>query len=295
MIVFPNAKINIGLRILRRRQDGFHDIESIFYPVGLSDILEIIPAAMSLNDENPAISSGGTESSSDIPDKSPLEGIDRLSVSGPVLRAADDNLCLRAAGLFRDRQTTPPVLMHLHKIIPLQSGLGGGSSDAGFTLMALNQLFGKGLDLQLLSSYASEIGSDCPFFILNRPCLVRGRGEVTEPVSLSLEGYFLVLLFPEATVSTSRAYSLVSPSDEGPSLKEFLTTGPQEWKNLPGNHFEEPVFNEFPEIARARELLYSRGALYASMSGSGSTVYGIFRDDPGRDFDGYRFYTEWMS
>ncbi|MCK4749897.1 MAG: 4-(cytidine 5'-diphospho)-2-C-methyl-D-erythritol kinase, partial [Bacteroidales bacterium] len=171
MIVFPNAKINIGLRILRKRGDGYHDIESVFYPVGLTDMLEILPNHAFLNDDKAEI-----------------------SVSGIEAPATTKNLSVKAAHLFRDRMGTPEVRIHLHKKIPMESGLGGGSSDAAFTLMAMNEMFGGGLTEEVLHKYASEIGSDCPFFILNRPCLVNGKGDILEPIDLSLEGYHLVIV-----------------------------------------------------------------------------------------------------
>jgi 4-diphosphocytidyl-2-C-methyl-D-erythritol kinase len=274
MIVFPNAKINIGLRILRRRSDGFHDLESIFYPVGLCDMLEILPCDPGLNDRGPGISVSGLE----VPDSS-------------------ENLCLRAAGLFRDRQGTLPVRIHLHKKIPVGAGLGGGSADASFTLLALNRLFDCGLDPASLEGYANELGSDCAFFIRNRPCLARGRGEILEPVSLSLAGQYLLILFPGISIPTSDAYRMVSPSADGPGLDEIPQLPLEQWRERAVNDFEKPAFSEHPELAVLKQGLYASGAAFASMSGSGSAVYGIFTAPPELkpELKGYRAYTGRMT
>jgi 4-diphosphocytidyl-2-C-methyl-D-erythritol kinase len=257
MIVFPNAKINIGLRILRRRGDGYHDLQSIFFPVGLRDMLEILPADATLNDGKPVI-----------------------YVSGFEVPATAENLCWKAVELFTGRQGIPPVRLHLHKRIPPGSGLGGGSSDASFTFLALNEMFGCGLTGDVLEGYASEVGSDCPFFIRNRPSLVSGRGNLLEPVPLNLAGHYLVIVFPGISVPTGPAYRMIRPSGKGPDLREIPALPPGQWPNRAGNRFEEPVFAEYPELAGIKEKLYRSGAVYASMSGSGSAIYGIFPSPP---------------
>jgi 4-diphosphocytidyl-2-C-methyl-D-erythritol kinase len=257
MIVFPNAKINIGLRILRRRKDGYHDLESVFYPVRFRDILEIQSTDTVFNEKNPEI-----------------------YVSGHEVSPSADNLCWKAACLLGNRHGIPRVRMHLHKKIPPGSGLGGGSSDASFTLLALNKMFDCGLNEAMLRQYASEIGSDCPFFILNRPALVSGRGDVLEPISLNLRGYHLVLVFPEASVSTAEAYAGIRPSANGMPLREILQMEPREWRGKVVNDFEPVVTRKYPVISRIIELLYDSGAEYVSMSGSGSAVYGIFSPVP---------------
>ncbi|MFC2112155.1 4-(cytidine 5'-diphospho)-2-C-methyl-D-erythritol kinase [Bacteroidota bacterium] len=274
MIVFPNAKINIGLRVLRKRGDGYHDLESIFYPVRLTDMLEILPADAVLNDNK-----------------------SEISVSGLRAPASSENLCLKAVHLLNDRQGTPKVQIYLHKNIPMESGLGGGSSDASSTLMAMNEMFALGLQEQILQKYASEIGSDCPFFIYNRPSLVTGKGDIMEPVNLSLAGYHLVIVFPEVSVPTPEAYKMISPTPEGPSLREIIQHKPEQWKGMVYNRFEEVVFNRYPEIGKIKENLYSCGAIYASMSGSGSSVYGIFGSSPilSKELKKYNTYTEKMS
>jgi len=257
MIVFPNAKINLGLRILRKRRDGYHDLESAFLPVGLGDILEIVP------------------SSGNNPDKS-----NRLTLTGIPLLTTDDNLCIRAFRLLKDKHGIPDVNLHLHKRIPTGAGLGGGSSDAAFTLKALNEMFGLGLDETVLMEYAAMIGSDCPFFIINLPILATGRGEKLEPLSLNLSGYTLVLVQSGITINTTLAYKMINPSDKDQPVKEVLKFAPEEWKGRLFNHFELPVFEKYPELDRLKQAMYAAGAVYASMTGSGSAIFGIFRERP---------------
>jgi 4-diphosphocytidyl-2-C-methyl-D-erythritol kinase len=254
MIVFPNAKINLGLRILRKRPDGFHDLESAFLPVGLRDMLEIVPV------------------SGDNPDKS-----HRLTLTGIPLEAKHDNLCVRALQLLKEKHGIPDVNLHLHKRIPTGAGLGGGSSDAAFTLRALNEMFGIGLDLPVLMEYASMIGSDCPFFIINKPSLATGRGEQLEPLPIDLSGFTLVLVQPGITIDTTLAYKMINPGERDQPVKEVLGLAPEEWKGRLVNHFEVPVFEKYPEIDGLKQALYAAGAIYASMTGSGSAVFGIFR------------------
>ena len=253
MIVFPNAKINLGLRILRKRPDGFHDLESAFLPVGLTDMLEIVPS----------------------PDKS-----NRLTLTGIPLEATDENLCIRALRLLKEKHGIPDVNLHLHKRIPTGAGLGGGSSDAAFTLRALNEMFGLGLDVPLLMEYASKIGSDCPFFIINQSSLATGRGEQLEPLSLNLSGYTIILVQPRITINTSQAYQMITPGDNNQPVKEVLRLAPEEWNDRLVNHFEVPIFEKYPEIGDLKKALYTAGAVYASMTGSGSAVFGFFRESP---------------
>lgn len=252
MIVFANAKINIGLRVIRKRPDDFHDILSIFYPVPLTDVIEI--------------------------HQSPR--FEFHSYGFPVSSSEKSNLCVRAWNLLSENHTLPTVAIYLLKNIPTEAGLGGGSSDASFTLLALNEMFHLGLSQETLSNYALQLGSDCPFFIHNRPVLASGRGEVLTPLTLSLKGYYLVLIKPDYKISTAEAYSHIQaiPEAENPA---FIVNLPLErWKEKLVNDFEEYVFNIFPEVRIIKEKLYSEGAVYASMSGSGTSVYGIFRDEP---------------
>jgi 4-diphosphocytidyl-2-C-methyl-D-erythritol kinase len=257
MIVFPNAKINLGLRILRKRPDGFHDLESAFLPVGLTDMLEIVPRS----GEN----TGNT---------------DPLTLTGIPLEARENNLCIRALRLMQDKHGIPDVNLHLHKRIPMGAGLGGGSSDGAFTLKALNEMFGLGLDVPVLMEYASKIGSDCPFFIINEPSLGTGRGENLEPLSLDLSGYTLILVLPGITINTAMAYRMISPTEKDQPVKELLRLAPEEWNGRLVNHFEVPVFEKYPEIGGLKQALYAAGAVYASMTGSGSAVFGLFRESP---------------
>ncbi len=257
MIVFPNAKINIGLRVLRKRRDGYHDIESVFYPVSLSDVLEVLPSVQELNAKK-----------------------DEIYVSGLEAPASGDNLCIKAAKLFQNRHGIPDVRIHLHKNIPPGSGLGGGSSDAAYTLMALNEIYGIGLRDETLKQYASELGADCTFFIDNRPSIINGKGNVPEPVPVSLTGYYMILVFPGIEVSTAAAYQMIKPSEEGYTVREMIKLDPQEWKNKISNSFEEVVFRNHPELGDIKEALYRSGAVYASMSGSGSAIFGIFPSSP---------------
>lgn len=251
MISFPNAKINLGLHVKRRRDDGFHDLETVFYPVALHDSLEIVK-------------SSGPES--------------MLMLYGNPLPGGE-NLCMKAYGLMQERFGLPTVDIHLLKSIPAGAGLGGGSSDAAHTLLMLNDIFGIGMDTDALIDLAAALGSDCPFFIRNIPVYATGRGELMEAVDLDLAGYWLVLALPDISVNTAEAYSMVVPRDERQSLRELVGFAPEDWKGRLINDFEEPVSRKYPEILEIREQLYQHGAIYASMSGSGSAVYGIFPGD----------------
>ena len=258
MIVFPNAKINLGLRVLSKRPDGFHDLESVFHPVRLSDVLEIVQAG-----------------------KNPPGPSDSLTLSGIPLEAGEDNLCIQALRLMRDKHGIPAVHMHLHKRIPTGAGLGGGSSDAAFTLKALNGMFSLDLDDDILMEYAAKIGSDCPFFIRNEPSLATGRGEILEPHPVDLSGYYLGLVLPGIMVDTAWAYKRIKPSRQGQAIREIVNHSPGFWKGRLINHFEQPVFEEYPEIKNLKKALYDAGAVYASMTGSGSAVFGLFSEEPG--------------
>lgn len=252
MVSFPHAKINLGLNIIRKRADGYHDLETCFYPVGWTDILEIIPS--------PAF---------------------HFSSSGlPVDGNPGDNLCVRAYQALKKDFNLPPVHIHLHKIVPMGAGLGGGSSDAAFTLRQLNETFGLGLSTLSLEEYAARLGSDCAFFISDSPRFGSGKGEVLSPVSISLKGKYIVLVKPDVHVSTAEAYAGVSPSARGLAIESILEHKPiGEWKSVLKNDFEDSVFKKYPEIAQVKHALYVHGATYASMSGSGSCVFGIFEKE----------------
>ena len=248
MLLFPNAKINLGLNVTEKRNDGFHNIETCFFPIGWSDALEIIETGQA------GLSLTG------------------LTVPGPP----DENLCLRAFQLLRRDFHIHPVEIHLHKAIPTGAGLGGGSSDAAFTLLLLNEYFNLMLDETLLSMYAEELGSDCPFFIRNRPSMAYEKGQVLEPLALSLKGFHLYVVYPGIHVSTREAYSGIRPEKRERPLKDILLNEAVEnWKEQVVNDFEKTVFALHPELKTLKENLYKAGALYASMTGSGSAVFAI--------------------
>lgn len=255
MITFPGCKINLGLRVTARRDDGFHDLESVFYPVPFRDVLEILPSG----DQHCTLE---------------LSGI-------PLPGKTEDNLCVKAWRLLRDEYGIPGVRMYLHKVIPPGSGLGGGSSDAAFALKLLSEMFGLGTDPDRLENYAGRLGSDCPFFIRNKPVMATGRGDRFAAADVSLAGMWLALLLPGIHVQTAEAFRGVSPGRPEYPVSEVVRQPPGEWKEKLVNDFERTIFAVHPELAVLKERLYASGALYASMSGSGSAVYGIFSSDPG--------------
>jgi 4-diphosphocytidyl-2-C-methyl-D-erythritol kinase len=249
MVQFPNCKINIGLNIVRKREDGYHDLETVFYPVGLKDALEIIRS---------------NETSFQ------LTG---LPVSGPI----DDNLYVKAFRLLaKDFPNLPPITIHLHKVIPMGAGLGGGSADGAFMLKMLNSKFQLNLTDEQLLKYALQLGSDCPFFIINKPCFATGRGENLEPLHLDLSAYKIVLVNPGIHVSTKEAFSKLKPVVPKKRLKELIQQPINTWKGEIVNDFEEPVFGLYPQIKKIKIDLYKAGAIYSSMTGTGSTVFGIY-------------------
>lgn len=249
MVVFPPGKINLGLQITGKRADGYHDLVTCFYPLPWCDVLEIILSSSF------AFTSTGLK----IPGK------------------PEGNLCIRAFELLQKDFDLQSVHIHLHKIIPMGAGLGGGSSDAGWTLRILNQLFDLKLSVERLKAYASKLGSDCAFFIEDRPALGSGRGEILSDIKLSLQGKYIVIVKPDVHVSTAEAYGGVTPKLPDKNLKEILEQrSVEEWRTLVKNDFEDSVFKKFPEIEKIKNSLYESGAQYAAMSGSGSSVFGIF-------------------
>ena len=254
MICFPSCKINLGLRITQKRADGFHALETVFFPISIKDALEII-----IEPDTNAAPISFTSSG--------------LAINGDP----SDNLCFKAYGLLKkDYPTIPNIKMHLHKKIPMGAGLGGGSSDGAFTLVTLNQLFNLQLSEQALLDYALQLGSDCPFFILNKPAFAKGRGEILTPTSLDLKGYNIVIVNPGIAISTKLAFSLITPKVPDTNMEAIICEPVTLWKEKLINDFEQPIFNSFPELANIKETLYQKGAVYASMTGTGSTVYGIF-------------------
>ena len=256
MIVFPNAKINIGLRITGKRSDGYHDIETIFYPVSLSDVLEFVVSDQKVNR-------------------------DLLKVTGiETGSTTEENLVLKTISKLREKYSIPFLNIHLHKVIPVGSGLGGGSSDAASILKVINKHFSLNLDGQDLEATALELGSDCPFFIENNPSFASGRGEILTPVGPVLEGYHLVIINPGVSIGTMEAYRNCSPRPAGKSLRELIGKPLTEWKYLIKNDFEDFAFKKLPIIGGIKKGLYQAGAVFSLMSGSGSTVYGIFTEKP---------------
>ena len=250
MVLFPNCKINLGLNIVRKRNDAFHDLETVFYPMKLYDALEIIPS----------------------------QGNNNFSQSGiPINSDAANNLCVKAYELLKkDFPQIASIKMHLHKVIPVGGGLGGGSSDAAFTIRLLDQEFDLGLTTGKLIAYALELGSDCPFFIINEPCYAAGRGELLETIQLDLSAWKFVVVHPRIQVDTSLAYSQISPSPSTRSIKEIIQQPPETWKTELKNDFEPVIFKQHPAIKTIKEELYQSGAVYSSLSGSGSSVFGLF-------------------
>jgi len=273
MLFFPNCKINLGLRILRRRTDGYHDLETIFYPLPLRDALESIR----LQPEEPA------------PDH--LEDEPRFTSYGhPIPGDPNNNLCLKAWRLLKiDYPDLPPTHIHLFKNIPIGAGLGGGSADGAWTLKALDTQFHLGLDQERLLRYAAQLGSDCPFFILNTPSLGGGRGEQLTPVNLDLSDYTFVLVDPGIHISTAQAFSLCTPAENPIPLTTIITRPINTWRNLLINDFEQPVFQLHPELEEIKPTLYAHGALYASLTGSGSSFFGIFPKDQAPERPDFHF------
>jgi 4-diphosphocytidyl-2-C-methyl-D-erythritol kinase len=250
MIAFANAKINLGLYITSKRPDGYHSIESIFLPISLSDVIEVVPS------EQPGI----------------FFKTDGISVDGN----AENNLCVKAYNLLKEEFGIPSVEAFLLKNIPIGAGLGGGSSDAAFMLKSLNSLFELNLSPDELKARAAMLGSDCPFFIDNTSAFVSGRGEVMEVVETGLDGMPIIVVHPGIHISTVEAYRNIYPQAAPHHLKEILKQPIEEWQQHVRNDFESFMIDRFPEIGLIKSELIKAGALYASMSGSGSAVYGIF-------------------
>lgn len=256
MITFPNAKINLGLNITAKRPDGYHNLETVFYPVPIEDALEIHVQHNS-TDKKFALHQAGME----------------------ITGNAEDNLVVKAYLLLDKEFNLPPVDIHLYKHIPSGAGLGGGSSDTAFMLKLLNERFELKLTNEKLEEYAATLGADCAFFIKNTPTYAEGIGNIFSPLSLSLKGYQILLVKPDIFVSTREAFSLVRPHKPEYSLKEIITHPISEWKEQMVNDFETSVFPQYPVIGEIKEELYKNGAIYAAMSGSGSSVFGLFAPD----------------
>ena len=254
MITYPNAKINLGLNIVEKRPDGYHNLETVFYPINLQDALEV------------NLMEGEEEFS--------------LKVSGvPIEGEPENNLVVKAYRLLKkDYPDMPAIDIHMYKHIPTGAGLGGGSADAAFMIKLLNEKFNLNLSIEKMEEYAAILGADCAFFIQNKPVFASGIGNIFEPIQLSLKGYYLVLVKPDIFVSTKDAFAHITPMQPTQSLKEIIRMPVETWRATMKNDFEESVFQKFPEIAAIKDKLYDLGAIYASMSGSGSSVFGIFRE-----------------
>ncbi|NEU08095.1 4-(cytidine 5'-diphospho)-2-C-methyl-D-erythritol kinase [Flavihumibacter sp. R14] len=247
MIIFPNAKINLGLKIVGRRDDGYHNISTVFYPVNIKDALEVVEA----------------------------DKLTFTSTGIPIPGDPAENLCLKAWHLLSKDFHLPKVHIHLHKQIPVGAGLGGGSADAAFCIRLLNEKFKMKLTTVAMENYARSLGADCAFFIKNKTVVARGKGDEFSSIELNLDKYFKVLVMPPFHVQTGEAYRGIQPS--GVELTpDLLRLPPEKWRNVLVNDFEKPVFEMFPQIEKIKEALYGSGALYASMSGSGASVYGLF-------------------
>lgn len=257
VLLFPNAKINLGLRVLRKRPDGYRDISTVMFPVkGLHDALEFVPA--------------------------PSGSRDSFILSGnKVPGAPADNICLKALALLRRERKIPPLDIYLHKAIPAGAGLGGGSADGTFFLTGLNEAFSLGYGDGELEARAAELGSDCAFFVKNIPAKSVGRGEILSPLEVPLSGMHLAVARKDIHIATGPAYAKIRPDASGPEPAEIVTETPvSEWKDHLTNDFEAGAFSEFPELRALRDAFYTEGAVYAAMTGSGSAVFGIFTEVP---------------
>jgi 4-diphosphocytidyl-2-C-methyl-D-erythritol kinase len=254
MICFPNAKINLGLHIISKRANGYHNLETVFYPLPLCDALEVVWAETNKT---------------------------TLSQSGIMVNGnPDDNLVMKAFRLLEKDFDLPKMAIYLRKQIPFGAGLGGGSADAAFMLKLLNDFVGLGLSVPQLEKYAGQLGADCPFFIRNRPVFAEGIGDIFTPIELSLQDYHLVLVKPDIHVSTQEAYAGITPKQPVSRLTEIIRLPVKEWKNYLVNDFEEGIFARHPVVGEIKQTLYDMGAIYVSMSGSGSSVFGIFESLP---------------
>ncbi len=264
MVLFPNCKVNLGLHITAKRKDGYHDLETIFLPVAVKDVLEIIPSANF-----------------------------QFHILGlPVPGEQGNNLCVKAYQLLKKDfgDLLPPADIWLYKQIPMGAGLGGGSSDGAYTLKGLSDLFRLELGPEKLQEYAARLGSDCPFFLVNRPCYATGRGEILEPLDLDLSAYCIAFIHPGIHVNTAWAFSQLKPAPSARPVRDILKQPVATWKEELTNDFEIPVTRHYPALSGLKERLYAAGAVYAAMTGSGSSFYGIFEKDkwppegPGKEF-----------
>lgn len=255
MLCFPNAKINIGLNITKKRSDGFHNIETIFYPIPLTDGLELCQTSIS-------------------------EPYQFTSSGIPIHIEDKDNIVCKAYELIRSIYNIPSSAIHLHKNIPFGAGLGGGSADAAFMIKMLDDLYQLTIPTKEMENLAGQIGSDCPFFIKNKPVFAEGKGDVFSNCNIDLSGYHILLIKPDIHIGTPEAYANTTPKTPAQSLSSLIIEPIEEWKNLIVNDFENSIFPNHPELAKIKSELYEMGAIYASMSGSGSSLFGLFKEKP---------------
>ena len=255
MLCFPNAKINLGLNVVEKRSDGFHNIETIFYPIPLCDGLEIT-------------NSKGSK-------------IYEFNSSGiPINIDNSDNIVVKAFELIKSQYKIPSTAIHLHKNIPFGAGLGGGSADAAFMIKMLNDFYKLELSSEKMEDLAGKLGSDCPFFIQNTPVFAEGKGEIFSPININLSGYYILLIKPDIHISTPEAYAGITPKPSKKPLQQLIELPIEEWKENIFNDFEDSIFPNHPKLAQLKSELYENGAVYAAMSGSGSTIFGIFNKEP---------------
>lgn len=252
MIVFPNTKINIGLNITAKREDGYHNLETVFYPINLRDILEVIDS----------------------------KNFDFINTGIKIDCLPNENLCVKAYKKIKNEFDIPPVKIVLYKNVPFGSGLGSGSSDAAHMLILLNEKFNLGITKQKLLELASGIGADCAFFMKNKPVFAQGIGNIFTDIELSLKNYYLMICFPGINISTQEAYANCIPKSSDIKLTELIKLPIAEWKEHIKNDFEASIFHKHKKISKIKSELYETGAIYAQMSGSGSAVYGIFNENP---------------
>lgn len=257
MISYPHAKINLGLNVVSKRNDGYHNLETVFYPVQWCDVMEILP---------------GPQHSKGI----------EVHMSGlPIAGKHSDNLCVKAYELLRQNYSIRAVKLYLHKQIPMGAGLGGGSSDAAFFVKKMNELFSLGISNDDLRALVMKLGADCAFFVDAKPVFAEERGDKFTPIEFSLKGFHIVIVYPGVHVATSTAFANITPGVPEYNCADIVSKHPiANWKDLLVNDFEKTVFKAHPEIETVKNNLYESGAIYASMSGSGSAVYGLFNESP---------------
>ena len=270
MVCFPNAKINIGLTVKGKRVDGFHNLETVFYPIPFQEVLEVL--------EN-------TETEDEFD----------LTVSGNAIEGSiENNLCYKAYILLKkDFPQLPNVRVLLHKNIPTGAGLGGGSANGAFMLQLLNDKFDLQIPHSQLLEYALALGSDCPFFILNQPCLAEGRGELLQPIKLNLSHFSIIIINPGIHIHTGTAFKELKPTPEKSNIQNAIQMPIEMWKEHIFNDFESGIFNKYPTIEKIKHQLYKEGALFASMTGTGSSVFGIFNEKKQIDFS-ENYFLKWV-